>query len=382
MRTPSPTSPATEPPHPAGEVAQHAQQAGQVRMTQATLDVLEILTETTEPVYGRVIINKTNRPGGTIYPILARLERVGWVSSRWADDDDGRARGPRRRYYLMSPEGRKQAKQALLNRAAPQENAPPGKFAQQLRELRAAAGNPSLRELASQTFYSPGAISEAFAGRVIPSAPITRAIVYALEGDITEWEERRESALREQQAASIKTFGFREFYIQAWSSVRWLGHNISMPNEDLEDVFQDIMVDAIRQWDALRRRPDPRTWIYNVATRRLFRERDLQASRLALFEESLENDEDENLCGASHTHLEVAAQEPDIADDVASKLYVDEFIKQAPTRQLELALMQHAVGYSMKEIADNLGFNSSEELAHKLRLFGQSLTNSDDLPQT
>ncbi len=39
---------------------------------------------------------------GTLYPLIRRLEEQGLLASRWAESDEGR----KRRYYLISPEGR------------------------------------------------------------------------------------------------------------------------------------------------------------------------------------------------------------------------------------------------------------------------------------
>ncbi len=38
---------------------------------------------------------------GTIYPLLSRLRRDGWVSSRWVESESG----PPRRYYQATPDG-------------------------------------------------------------------------------------------------------------------------------------------------------------------------------------------------------------------------------------------------------------------------------------
>jgi len=40
---------------------------------------------------------------GTIYPILARLDRDGLVRSEWVESDQG----PPRKYYALSPAGRR-----------------------------------------------------------------------------------------------------------------------------------------------------------------------------------------------------------------------------------------------------------------------------------
>jgi len=39
---------------------------------------------------------------GTLYPLLARLRRRGWVETRWQDSSSG----PPRRYYTLTPDGR------------------------------------------------------------------------------------------------------------------------------------------------------------------------------------------------------------------------------------------------------------------------------------
>lgn len=52
-------------------------------------------------------------PSGTVHPILARLETVGWLTSRW-EDIDPRAEGrPARRYYQLTPDGLELARAAL-----------------------------------------------------------------------------------------------------------------------------------------------------------------------------------------------------------------------------------------------------------------------------
>jgi len=47
---------------------------------------------------------------GTIYPILRRLEKKGFVKSEWAAS---KASGPSRRYYKITPDGRKAAETAF-----------------------------------------------------------------------------------------------------------------------------------------------------------------------------------------------------------------------------------------------------------------------------
>ena len=40
---------------------------------------------------------------GTIYPLLSRLRRDGWVSTTWVESESG----PPRRYYALTAEGRR-----------------------------------------------------------------------------------------------------------------------------------------------------------------------------------------------------------------------------------------------------------------------------------
>jgi PadR family transcriptional regulator PadR len=57
--------------------------------------------------HGFDIIDATELPSGTVYPILRRLEREALVSASWEDaaiaHDEQR---PPRRYYELTPEGR------------------------------------------------------------------------------------------------------------------------------------------------------------------------------------------------------------------------------------------------------------------------------------
>jgi DNA-binding PadR family transcriptional regulator len=55
--------------------------------------------------YGLELMKATSLPSGTLYPVLARLERVGWVESRWEDIDPVQAGRPARRYYRLTTDG-------------------------------------------------------------------------------------------------------------------------------------------------------------------------------------------------------------------------------------------------------------------------------------
>ena len=49
--------------------------------------------------YGVEIGAQAGLPSGTVHPILARLEGVGWLTSRWEDADPRAVGRPARRYY-------------------------------------------------------------------------------------------------------------------------------------------------------------------------------------------------------------------------------------------------------------------------------------------
>jgi PadR family transcriptional regulator PadR len=42
---------------------------------------------------------------GTLYPLLMRLENVGWLTSDWDAPDPRHPDGPRRRHYVVTPLG-------------------------------------------------------------------------------------------------------------------------------------------------------------------------------------------------------------------------------------------------------------------------------------
>lgn len=86
------------------------------RITPATLDVLASLVSSSERTWGLVIVRESGRPAGSVYPILERLERSGWVESEW--DDDAQRPGPRRRLYQLTSDGALAARQALRARPA------------------------------------------------------------------------------------------------------------------------------------------------------------------------------------------------------------------------------------------------------------------------
>ena len=81
------------------------------RLTPATIDVLRVLSAAKTPVWGLQIVKSTERPSGSVYPILERLENIGWIASEW-ESDEARS-GARRRYFHLQDEARVVAAEAI-----------------------------------------------------------------------------------------------------------------------------------------------------------------------------------------------------------------------------------------------------------------------------
>ena len=85
-----------------------------VRTTSQLRLVLEVLLSDPEGKHwGFGIMKTTGLTSGTVYVILARLEGEGWVTSDWADPEGS---SPRRRFYQLTPEGIKGARNRLEKR--------------------------------------------------------------------------------------------------------------------------------------------------------------------------------------------------------------------------------------------------------------------------
>lgn len=71
-----------------------------MRVTGTTIKVLHSFLATKgTAIWGLEIVRQTGLNTGTVYPILDRLEALGWVSAEWEPDND--RNGPRRRYYRL-----------------------------------------------------------------------------------------------------------------------------------------------------------------------------------------------------------------------------------------------------------------------------------------
>lgn len=91
-----------------------------LRMTIPTQRVLRAMLEDVNAErYGIEIADLAELATGTVHPILARLEGVGWLASRWEEVDprtEGRAA---RRYYRLTASGVEQARDALARAYRP-----------------------------------------------------------------------------------------------------------------------------------------------------------------------------------------------------------------------------------------------------------------------
>lgn len=84
------------------------------RLTLPTLSLLRILTDAhPQHRYGYELMQQADLKSGTMYPLLARLEQQGLLSSAWEDIDPVAAGRPARRTYHLTPEGQRFAEGAL-----------------------------------------------------------------------------------------------------------------------------------------------------------------------------------------------------------------------------------------------------------------------------
>jgi DNA-binding PadR family transcriptional regulator len=87
---------------------------GSPRITTSVLKVMSaLLAEPAAERYGLQLIQETGLPSGTLYPILVRLERAGWVESRWEQIDPVTEGRPSRRYYRLTATGSTAARQEI-----------------------------------------------------------------------------------------------------------------------------------------------------------------------------------------------------------------------------------------------------------------------------
>ncbi|MDE3169873.1 MAG: PadR family transcriptional regulator [Acidobacteriota bacterium] len=84
-----------------------------MQVTTQTLRVLGALVSSADEISGADIARSTELASGTLYPILARLEKSKWIQSRWEEGDPHELGRPRRRLYKITALGARKARQAV-----------------------------------------------------------------------------------------------------------------------------------------------------------------------------------------------------------------------------------------------------------------------------
>lgn len=96
----------------------------EVQITVAVARVLrEFLEEPSADRYGYELMRATSFPSGKLYPILARLVRIGWLIRQREDIDPAEAGRPPRFFYRLSADGAEFARNELA--ALSKQVAPP-----------------------------------------------------------------------------------------------------------------------------------------------------------------------------------------------------------------------------------------------------------------
>ncbi|HZD99705.1 MAG TPA: helix-turn-helix transcriptional regulator [Micromonosporaceae bacterium] len=75
--------------------------------------VAAFLTDPEAERYGLDLMRDTSLASGTLYPMLMRLERAGWVRADWEDIDPVAEGRPSRRYYRLTADGMIAARREL-----------------------------------------------------------------------------------------------------------------------------------------------------------------------------------------------------------------------------------------------------------------------------
>jgi len=84
------------------------------RLSHQTLRVLRVfLAKPRDGLAGSDIWKETKILSGTLYPILMRLEKAGWLESCWEEVEPSEAGRPRKRLYRLTGLGQSKAYDAL-----------------------------------------------------------------------------------------------------------------------------------------------------------------------------------------------------------------------------------------------------------------------------
>lgn len=90
------------------------------RMTSATQDVLAaFLADPQRELSGLQVCSGAGVRSGSVHPLLARLEGMGWLESRWEDLDATQEQRPARRLYRLTGVGATLARSTLADARRP-----------------------------------------------------------------------------------------------------------------------------------------------------------------------------------------------------------------------------------------------------------------------
>jgi len=92
---------------------------GGPQLTTQTLKILgTLMNNSPDALSGAEIGRITRLKSGTLYPILFRLEKAGWLESFWESETPQELGRPRRRFYQLTGVGAKNARSGLRDLAS------------------------------------------------------------------------------------------------------------------------------------------------------------------------------------------------------------------------------------------------------------------------
>jgi PadR family transcriptional regulator, regulatory protein PadR len=90
-----------------------------VKLTGPLERVLRVfLADPTARQYGYDLMKAAHLPSGTLYPMLARLQQQGLVTSEWENPAEAAEGRPPRKYYQLTAEGARVVRLELANAPA------------------------------------------------------------------------------------------------------------------------------------------------------------------------------------------------------------------------------------------------------------------------
>jgi DNA-binding PadR family transcriptional regulator len=81
------------------------------RITGPTLKIIgQLMSAPLKGLSGADVAKATGVASGTLYPVLFRLEKAGWLESEWESVDPSEVGRPRRRLYRVTSVGAKKSR--------------------------------------------------------------------------------------------------------------------------------------------------------------------------------------------------------------------------------------------------------------------------------